>query len=749
MKNEKNESKETNDNIKIESLNIIQVKPSSDIADSVATIIVDKIISDAVRNSVINDTYKTLNSHCFTYLTNFINPYLKNRFIFYEKGFEDLNQLKDEKYFCRKPIEKVNTWTLLPEPKCCDVDRCANTKTKLIRYKKYTELKSDGLKESSFALDAEEDIRHIKNNNNVFDGREDNINYNFNAKSKKENKYSVNNSRKNVLQNISKENIIKADKKKEIKKKNIRQIFKYNEDKIPEKKEKEEILEISIVNDLPVESYENKYSLINSNEENDRLRREREFELIKKEEIKKLEKERQDKRNKQLLLKKMEKEFDSNRLTFDPNGKVINLKHQNYENLEDGFAFSKLRIKTEGAKKKSTFNLMDVVYPIEGLDPSKGNENKNESVAVTRRSSLVKGRQSILKKIESDISKIKVEKNEEDKMWNNKNSKPSKDKKESILPSGGNFEKIIPETGVIITGENQREVKEGGFDYIKKYNKPSFNELSKFISESVNLNSKNYSSLMNSNIDLNKNNKNINSYGNNDHLKGEDSYIGYKEEFNDNNPLIKNALSINNIKYYSPSSNRYNNLSINNSDLNTKRRNLLNSYDRIKTEGNNYKSIQLSNNFDVNNQNLKNVFDDVIVKDTKNKYIKSTEVDNLANLNYLEKAVLPFKNLRYKKQNGVRQLVDIGKDNNIENYSGQIFMNKFNSQIINNKEWGKEDNDAYKMQERLNNEMKGENQSLFRKQRNNNRMKNLGMQIITEGNNKRERKVPLFGGNLK
>lgn len=46
--------------------------------------------------------------------------------------------------------------------------------------------------------------------------------------------------------------------------------------------------------------------------------------------------------------------------------------------------------------------------------------------------------------------------------------------------------------------------------------------------------------------------------------------------------------------------------------------------------------------------------------------------------------------------------------------------------------------------------MKGENQnqSNFRKQRNN-RMKNYGMQIMTEGNNKRERKVPLFGGNIK
>ena len=746
MKNVKNEIKETNDDIKIESLNINKVKPSSDIADSIATLIVDKIVFDAVRNSIINDIYKKINSHCFDYLTNFFNPYLKNRFIFYEKGIEDLNHLKEEKFFCRKPIEKLNTWTLLPEPKCCGVDRCANTKTKLIKYKKYTELKNDGLKESSFALDAEDDLRHIKNNdNNVFDDHEDHTNYNLNIKSKKENKSSVNNIKKNVVQNISKENNIKTNVKKEIKK-STKQLFKLNDNK-PEKKEKEEILELSTVNDLPAEAYENKYSLINSNEENDKLRREREFEIIKKEEMKKLEKERQDKKNKQLLMKRMEKEFDSNRLTFDPDGKIINLKYQNYDNLEGGFVFSKLKIKSEGAKKKSTFNLMDVIYPIEGLDPTKGSENKNESISNTRRSSKIKGRQSILKKIESDISKIKVEKNQEDNMWNKNNKSNNKEKKESILPSGANFEKIIPETGVIITGEKQNEVKEGGFDYVKKYNRPSFNELSRFISESLNLNSHNYSSLMNSNNDLNKNNRNINNYGNNDRLKGEDSYIGYKEEFNDNNPLIKNAHNMNNVKYNSPNSNKYSNLSNNNSNLKSKRSYLINSYDRIKTEGNDYKSIQLSNNFDINNQNLKNIFDDAIIKDTKNKYMKSMDVDNLDNLNYLQKAVLPFKNLRYKKQNGVRQLIGINEDFNKESRYGQAFMNKFNSQIINNKEWGKEENDIYKIQEKLNNEMEADNKSLFRKQRNNNRMKNLGMQIMTEGNNKRERKVSLFGGN--
>ncbi len=751
MKNETLEKKESTNNINIEPLNINQIKPSSDIADSIATLIVDKIISDAVRNSKINDTYKTMNNHCFNFLTNFINPYLKSRFIFYEKGIEDLNKQKNEMYFCKEPIKKLNTWTILPEPKSCDVDRCANTKTKLVKYKKYTELKDDGLKESSFVLDGEEDIKHIKkNNHNVFDDHEDNSNYNNDIKSKKDNKYSAKTSKKNDIQNAVKENKNNninnnSNKIKEEKKKNRIPIFKFNENNTYEKKEKEEILELSTINDLPIESYENKYSLINSNEENNKLRKEREFEIIKKEEMKKIEKERQEKKNKQSLLKRMEKEFDSNRLTFDPDGKIINLKSNNYENLEDGFVFSKLKIKTGNQKKKSTFNLMDIIYPIEGADQNKSKE-KNESVANIRRQTL-KGKELILNRIESDISKIKVEKNEADKVWNSNNNNKNKEKKESILPSGGNFEKIIPETGVIITGENMREVKEGGFDYVKKYNKPSFNELSRFISESINLNSRNYSSLMNSNKDLNKNNKS-NNYGNNEHLKSEDNYIGYKEEFNDNNPLIKNAHSINNIKYYSPNSNRYNNLNINNSNLNSKRH-LLNSYDRVKTEGNNYKSIQLSNNLDINNQNLKNIFnDDIIINDTKNRYKKSFDVDNLQNLNYLEKAVLPFKNLRYKKQNGVRQLIDIGKENNVDKFSGQAYMNKFNSQIINNKEWGKDENDMYKMQERLNNEMK-ENQSLFRKQRNNNRMKNLGMQIMTEGNNIRQRKTPLFGGNFK
>ena len=80
-----------------------------------------------------------------------------------------------------------------------------------------------------------------------------------------------------------------------------------------------------------------------------------------------------------------------------------------------------------------------------------------------------------------------------------------------------------------------------------------------------------------------------------------------------------------------------------------------------------------------------------------------------------------------------------------------IYINKFNSKIINNKDWGKEDEDPAKIQQKLLEEIKNENKpkNLRLPRINNNRMKNLGMQIMTEGNNIRQRKTPLFGGNFK
>ena len=45
---------------------------SSDIAETVAMILIDKIISSVVITNKVNETYKTLNDHRFNYLINFI-----------------------------------------------------------------------------------------------------------------------------------------------------------------------------------------------------------------------------------------------------------------------------------------------------------------------------------------------------------------------------------------------------------------------------------------------------------------------------------------------------------------------------------------------------------------------------------------------------------------------------------------------------------------------------------------------------
>ena len=82
---------------------------SSDIAETVAMILIDKIISSVVITNKVNETYKTLNDHCFNYLINFINPYLETNFIFYENGIEDTEYQKNQIYFYRKPLEKINT----------------------------------------------------------------------------------------------------------------------------------------------------------------------------------------------------------------------------------------------------------------------------------------------------------------------------------------------------------------------------------------------------------------------------------------------------------------------------------------------------------------------------------------------------------------------------------------------------------------------------------------------------------------
>ena len=751
MNNHKNEIQE-NVEAQNENQNINEYKATADIAETVATILIDKLISTAVITNKVNQTYKTLNDHCFTYLTNFINPYLESGFIFYENGIEDIDVQKNKIYFSHEPLEKINTWELIPEPTTCETDRYANNKTKVKKYNKYTDIKMDNVKESSVAFDASEDTRTIRNNENTKDEISNNIK---NKKKEKEeektfDKYIKENKNKALDTNKSQKltsSIIKSSNKNlnEVNKENkptqkikIEQkrsrLNKYLEDNAPKKKEKEEILEISVTDDLPKEAYENAFSIINSSDENNRLRREREIQIEQRNAQRLAEIERE-KKAKQKLYRRSDKDFDTNRLTFDPNGKIINLRSFN-EPLAVDFASSKIKVKSEQNKRKEILELKDVVYPIQGMELNNTNNTKNDTYSNMK---------DVVNKVDADISKIIVEKNYEDKInKNNLNKKNNNKEKGSILPSGYNFDKFIPEVGVVITGENDKDKKEGGFEYIKKFNKPSFNELSRFISQSINSN--NFSSYLNSS-DLNANNKSIN----NEYLKtDENNYIGYKEEFNENNPLMQNVHKMNNInlKYSSPDLKKFNSLKIYNPS--SRQRKLLNSYDKINTEIGVNQSIQLSKNLE-NNIHLKNIFDEPLTSNLGKNYIKSIDVNDFDKMNYFEKAVLPFKKFTNKRKLNEQKQLQKEKEKLQKINSDEEYINKFNSKIINNKDWGKEDEDPAKIQQKLLEEIENENKpkNLRLPRINNNRMKNLGMQIMTEGNNIRQRKTPLFGGNFK
>ena len=752
MNNHKNEIQE-NVEAQNENQNINEYKATADIAETVATILIDKLISTAVITNKVNQTYKTLNDHCFTYLTNFINPYLESGFIFYENGIEDIDVQKNKIYFSHEPLEKINTWELIPEPTTCETDRYANNKTKVKKYNKYTDIKMDNVKESSVAFDASEDAKTIRNNENTKDEISNNIK---NKKKEKEeektfDKYIKENKNKALDTNKSQKltsSIIKSSNKNlnEVNKENkptqkikIEQkrsrLNKYLEDNAPKKKEKEEILEISVTDDLPKEAYENAFSIINSSDENNRLRREREIQIEQRNAQRLAEIERE-KKAKQKLYRRSDKDFDTNRLTFDPNGKIINLRSFN-EPLAVDFASSKIKVKSEQNKRKEILELKDVVYPIQGMELNNTNNTKNDTYSNMK---------DVVNKVDADISKIIVEKNYEDKINKNNFNKKNNNNKEkgSILPSGYNFDKFIPEVGVVITGENDKDKKEGGFEYIKKFNKPSFNELSRFISQSINSN--NFSSYLNSS-DLNANNKSIN----NEYLKtDENNYIGYKEEFNENNPLMQNVHKMNNInlKYSSPDLKKFNSLKIYNPS--SRQRKLLNSYDKINTEIGVNQSIQLSKNLE-NNIHLKNIFDEPLTCNLGKNYIKSIDVNDFDKMNYFEKAVLPFKKFTNKRKLNEQKQLQKEKEKLQKINSDEEYINKFNSKIINNKDWGKEDEDPAKIQQKLLEEIENENKpkNLRLPRINNNRMKNLGMQIMTEGNNIRQRKTPLFGGNFK
>ena len=693
---------------------------SPEFPESIANVIIDKIISNVINYINVKEIYSHMDDKCYNYITFLLNPYLSLEYIYFEDGIEDINYQKQKHFYNVPSPERVNTWVEVLEPGTPVIDRYSFNQSKIISCKT---VNFDNSEKSNTKI-RQRRSTHVDANLIVNEVPELN---------KKKVRGSITMQKESKdLKNIEENKIVKIKKEEEPK-----------------------ILALPCV-DLPKELYENKYLIINDNEENIKLRKERENINIKKEGLKAI-KEIEDKKEK---LKKFQsllhRNIDGNRLTFDPNGKIINIRHPNPGNLISEFSFIKLsNIETKNIpynkNQNSSFNKSKILLKQKSiLDKKKKlNYSKRESLKKSKPETskkpnsndikeifkyirnvlLPKWQRKPMKKNSSDdedginrsqrryranksfreffwpflqyyIFKEEVERNPVDKVNNDLGyNKYDSLKKRVIIPSGSNFNDIKPEIGVVIlnkSNERRKEIKDGGFEFVKKYNKPSMYEFSKLVMETSQINSKFVSSgTIESKInEINE----INRLNKNNEMNKEDfnyyNYNGYMMEFNDNNnPLFQGALSINDktraLSSFINSKNK-NEIGKDNKISIIRGRNLLKSmdekYSKRKLNSNNsaislnmQDSIQLSNNLKA--PNLYSIFHEPILMESVNNE-NDKDFYNIGQYRNRDKNTsLPIIRFR-KRENNVGDI-----RNRIE---GRKIINKFNYKILKNKKWGED-----------------------------------------------------------
>ena len=636
------------------------LQPSKDISDTVVTLILDKIISNIIVEKRIKDAYSHLPGYCFNYIHKLTSTFLKNNFLFHENGIDNISNQNNLIFYDKIPMNKVNNWDSIKEPPLPVLDKHIPGKIKVIKLSKKEE------------LDYINKDKKDENNNNISDINSMQIN----SKDEMEEIKSL----KESIEKINMKNIIKKKKykikktfgeivrEKELRLKELDKInkinknndkYKYKEKENKNKKENnngEEEDKNEFVLEMTSQDLKNidmTCNFYNNNEENNLLRKERELLLIEKEKERIKEEQRKKKQKKKKFKIQLNKNFESNILTFDSNGQIIRKRLPDISTIKEDLRKPKLFIK----------------------------ENKNTIPAEKRK--------SILKPIKP---KINLNKSKKELIIYNPNDKikaldfENKIKNNTeIKISGNNFELVEPSVGVVISNENFNQKKDGGFDYLKKYNKPSMNEYSKLSINSIN----------NGNIlSSYSNNDNINNYKN----KEEQNYIGFKQEFDENNPLFQDVYQIpslnetkNNNKEIENSLNSYNLNPLKNSKkvlkIDSYNHKLKNSYDLIKMNSNRYKSYNSIKLNEGVNDNLKNIlFND---NDEININKKYNSIDN-ESFSYLRKnnSILKNRNNMIKRRELPIISENNGKKDRLEEYIDINKINKFNFRIIKNKKWG-------------------------------------------------------------
>ena len=467
-------------------------------SESIAKALVDKIITISVRKSHNNHLNKIYKNYYFDCMQNQLDILFATNYLYY---YDEPENEERNKIFWNKNLEKKNTWVEITEPNSSKIDRYENVFMQFINYnpphvdnidnKKSSIMRSSTFNEVNSNKDDLFDSKIPNNASQKFSLKiKDVLNKKGNEildileeKSSASSKDEDTNRKKKKITKVRKsiKHITKTKKKNSISPKRD-SLIKYISPKKESSKEKKN----SDDEDISKNKKSKRQSILAMNfieipnidkESNNEIYSPPDVEKLRKAVIEgKIKKEKEEKKH--ALIKKMtsinsvenifgddNKMIDSNKLTFDSNGKIISFKPIKIESFNKDFLSLKNGIKSleinNANNKKSRF---------------KRNKNKNQNEIIQREKSYDK--EIIIKNPEDDPE--------------GKNSinyvKMSAIKNEQKIPSGSNFSLMLPNIGVTLREDDQ--VKEGKKEFGKYFKKYSMNDYDKILHEFLPLQNK-------------------------------------------------------------------------------------------------------------------------------------------------------------------------------------------------------------------------------------------------------------------
>ena len=411
---------------------------SYQISEGIVKIIIDKIIINSIYKANMNKINNQLNDYYFEYLQGQIEPLFEENFINYTNLKNDENKL-----FWKTPKPPENQWIEILEPETVENDRYESSEVniqEIISKKEIISETNEGI----------ENIENIENNNNTIkknQTKEKNLRLKTIRQKNKNEEILVNDENKNENNNNDIDN----------KTKNNQKLVNNMANTIQNNRGKKRIVMVDFPSeDIPGIETEFKHDIYEPSNIHI-LRKDKEEEIKNKEKEIKLNKDKGNALKKKEEIEKLIKNvktIDSNKFTFDSNGKIISFKAYKLDNLSKDFTFIKNNIKEKNEKEE--------VVPI-----------KSKKFA----------RQSVKEQNEEIVIR------DNSKMFEHYGNEEKKEKnKEKIIPSGSNFKLILPNIGVVIKENNNK--KEGSRDFNKYFKKYSMKDYDKILNEYVPLQNK-------------------------------------------------------------------------------------------------------------------------------------------------------------------------------------------------------------------------------------------------------------------